>query len=359
MISIEELTVEIARQRDVLKRIEALVWYEPDDEDDLVEAVRAMACERDEARRDLGAILAVIHRDGGHHTGEFGVSQSVADAHATWAVVVRERDEARAERDHERTVANEQLARAHDAVRERDEARAEVERLRGDLAQTQELVRLAKMITSGLQNERDEVRAEVERLRAERDKQIAEAASWRATARDKGSSSREVARERDEARAEVERLRGQLLAVKQECAELREYAETVGLQAVIDASETYKVVVGERDIAEAEVERLRARVRSVDRSTAYEGKAFSDNESSQEDLAVVASERDEARSERERLRRERDYALAEVSRRDREHGALVETAQKALAHVAAERDEARAEVERLRSALAQAQRADE
>ena len=53
--------------------------------------------ERDEARRDLGAILAVIHRDGGHHTGEHGLSQSVADAHATWASVVRERDEARAE----------------------------------------------------------------------------------------------------------------------------------------------------------------------------------------------------------------------------------------------------------------------
>lgn len=64
----------------------------------------------------------------------------------------------------------------------------------------------------------------------------------------------------DELTAEVQRLRGQLLAVKQECAELREYAETVGLRAVTDASETYKVVVGERDIAEAEVERLRAEV---------------------------------------------------------------------------------------------------
>ena len=81
----------------MLARIEALVWYEPDDEDDLVEAVRAMARERDEARRDLGEILAVIHRDGGHYTGEHGLSQSVADAHATWAVVVRERDTARAE----------------------------------------------------------------------------------------------------------------------------------------------------------------------------------------------------------------------------------------------------------------------
>jgi len=52
--------------------------------------------ERDEARRELGEILAIIHRDGGHHTGKHGISKSVADAHATWADVVRERDEAHA-----------------------------------------------------------------------------------------------------------------------------------------------------------------------------------------------------------------------------------------------------------------------
>jgi len=51
--------------------------------------------ERDEARRELGEILAVIHRDGGHYTDKHGISKSVADAHATWADVVRERDEAR------------------------------------------------------------------------------------------------------------------------------------------------------------------------------------------------------------------------------------------------------------------------
>ena len=62
------------------------------------------ARERDEARRDLGEILAVIHRDGGHHTGEHGVSKSVADAHATWAAVVRERDDARVEADSARAI---------------------------------------------------------------------------------------------------------------------------------------------------------------------------------------------------------------------------------------------------------------
>lgn len=53
-----------------------------------------------------------------------GYDKTIADS---WRAKVAEVE---AERDHERMVANEQLARAHDAVRERDEARAEVERLR-------------------------------------------------------------------------------------------------------------------------------------------------------------------------------------------------------------------------------------
>jgi hypothetical protein len=44
---------------------------------------------------------------------------------------------------------------------------------------------------------------------------------------------------------------------------------------------------------------------------------------------------------------ERDEALAQVARREREHEALLETAQKALARVEAERDEARSETQRL------------
>ena len=46
--------------------------------------------------------------------------------------------------------------------------------------------------------------------------------------------------------------------------------------------------------------------------------------------------------------RERDEALAQVARREREHEALLETAQKALARVEAERDGAKAEAERMR-----------
>ena len=68
------------------------------------ESLTHVAAERDEARRDLGEILAVIHRDGGHYTGEHGISKSVADAHATWAAVVRERDEARVEADSARAI---------------------------------------------------------------------------------------------------------------------------------------------------------------------------------------------------------------------------------------------------------------
>jgi vancomycin resistance protein YoaR len=36
----------------------------------------------------LGNLLAVIHRDGGHHTEAVGVEQSVADAHKVWAGLI-------------------------------------------------------------------------------------------------------------------------------------------------------------------------------------------------------------------------------------------------------------------------------
>ena len=55
--------------------------------------------------------------------------------------------------------------------------------------------------------ERDEMRAEIERLRRGLNEARAEAASWRATAHDKGYAAREVAQERDKARAEADRLR--------------------------------------------------------------------------------------------------------------------------------------------------------
>jgi hypothetical protein len=35
--------------------------------------------------RSLGNLLAIIHRDGGHHTGRVGYRQSVDDAHKIWA----------------------------------------------------------------------------------------------------------------------------------------------------------------------------------------------------------------------------------------------------------------------------------
>lgn len=54
--------------------------------------------ERDEARHALHEILAVIHRDGGHYTGEHGIAKSVEDAHAAWAAMMREIDKLRAER---------------------------------------------------------------------------------------------------------------------------------------------------------------------------------------------------------------------------------------------------------------------
>lgn len=141
----------------------------------------------------------------------------------------------------------------------------------------------------------------------------------------------------------------------------------------------------------AEVERLRGVLARIEAMVWYEPQ---DDDDTVESVRAMVRERDEARAEAQAWqseelsrRTERDAARAEVSRRDREHDALVETAQKALAIVAAERDElrhklageashirsledllveatrerddAQAEVERLRAALAQAQRADE
>ena len=83
------------------------------------------------------------------------------------------------ERDHERKVANEQLARAHDAVRERDELKAEVERAKDACnAYWHDLMRIASLCEQTLDDpstldavkrvvrERDEARAQAERLRA-------------------------------------------------------------------------------------------------------------------------------------------------------------------------------------------------
>lgn len=51
----EELALEVERLRGVLARIEAMVWYEPQDDDDTVSSVRAMVRERDEARAEAQA----------------------------------------------------------------------------------------------------------------------------------------------------------------------------------------------------------------------------------------------------------------------------------------------------------------
>lgn len=67
-----------------------------------------------------------------------------------------------------------------------------------------------------------------------------------------------------------------------------------------------------------------------------------DEVTAQRDNAVDASKEGAWMARALDAERERDEALAQVARRDREHEALSETAQKALAHVEAERDKARA-----------------
>lgn|GEM_PF-3096411 len=106
----EELALEVERLRGVLARIESLVWYEPQDDDDTVESVRAMVRERDEALAEAQAWQAE----------ELARRTERNEARA---------EVARREREHEALLETAQKALAH-AERERDEARAEVERLR-------------------------------------------------------------------------------------------------------------------------------------------------------------------------------------------------------------------------------------
>lgn len=75
----EELALEVERLRGVLARIEALVWYQPDDDDDLVEAVRVMACERNEARRDFIRVADALGLVSTDDTWRIGAIASVED----------------------------------------------------------------------------------------------------------------------------------------------------------------------------------------------------------------------------------------------------------------------------------------
>ena len=45
---------------------------------------------RDIGKHELKNLLAIIHRDGGHHTAKVGIVQSVEDAHLVWAELMSE-----------------------------------------------------------------------------------------------------------------------------------------------------------------------------------------------------------------------------------------------------------------------------
>lgn len=45
------------------------------------------------AERELLNLLAIIHGDGGHHTEEVGIVQSVKDAHQTWGQLMLQVEE--------------------------------------------------------------------------------------------------------------------------------------------------------------------------------------------------------------------------------------------------------------------------
>lgn len=140
----DELMAEVERLRGVLARIESLVWYQPDDDDDLVEAVRAMVRERDEAR--------------------CARNQLADDVDA----LAREAARARAERDKARSdLARCREVQAATAEGWRHEV-AEVASIVGAPPHTAELAACVRAEVERLRRERDAAEAEIDRLQDER-----------------------------------------------------------------------------------------------------------------------------------------------------------------------------------------------
>jgi len=54
--------------------------------------IKDQAAEIERLRAALGDLLAIIHRDGGHHTAAVGEQQSVEDAHKVWAKLISENE---------------------------------------------------------------------------------------------------------------------------------------------------------------------------------------------------------------------------------------------------------------------------
>ena len=66
----------------------------------LCDEVERVTQERDDARRELRNLLAVIHRDNGTHTYERGLPQSIDDAYTVWGQLVVNQEAAQKEVEH-------------------------------------------------------------------------------------------------------------------------------------------------------------------------------------------------------------------------------------------------------------------
>ena len=68
----------------------------PDEAPALYAEITRLRAEVVQASQQLGNILAIIHGDGGHHTADVGIDQSVNDAHIKWASLITENERLRA-----------------------------------------------------------------------------------------------------------------------------------------------------------------------------------------------------------------------------------------------------------------------
>ena len=82
----EQAADEITRLTAEVERLKRLVIVQ----ETLLRDKDALTAENAALSQQLGNLLAIIHRDGGHHTCSVGMDQSVKDAHLVWARLVSE-----------------------------------------------------------------------------------------------------------------------------------------------------------------------------------------------------------------------------------------------------------------------------
>lgn len=122
---------ELSRKYDMWR---GFVEVMSDQVTDLIAKVERAEAGRDESRRHLGELLAVIHRDGGQYQAEHGAAKATQDALSKLSSLRCELYDLRGEYEETAALFGAWKQRAEQAESERDEARECVKRLSGALS---------------------------------------------------------------------------------------------------------------------------------------------------------------------------------------------------------------------------------